>query len=60
MELLALARHCLDRCISTLEQVQQEVLAWQQERNQARISIDWRFTPADAWMELKRPEPILT
>ncbi len=57
--LSALGRQCLDRRLATLEEVQQEVLAWQQERNQAQVTIDWRFTTADARIQLKRLYPVL-
>jgi len=59
IELSALGRQCLDRRISTLEQVQREVAAWQQERNQAHVTIDWRFTTTDARIKLKRLYPVL-
>lgn len=59
IELSALTRQCLDRRIETLEQVQREVLVWQQERNQARVAIDWRFTTADARIKLKRLYPVI-
>lgn len=58
IELSALGRQCLDRRLSTLEQVQAEVQAWQQERNHANVAIDWRFTTADARIKLKRLYPV--
>jgi hypothetical protein len=59
IELAALARQCLDQRIGTLEQVQREVTTWQQARNQAQVTIDWRFTTADARIKLKRLYPVL-
>ena len=59
IELSALGRQCLDRRLATLEEVQREVAAWQQERNQAHVTIDWRFTTADARIKLKRLYPVL-
>lgn len=59
IELSALGRQCLDRRLGTLEEVQQEVAAWQHERNRARVTIDWRFTTADARIKLKRLYPVL-
>jgi hypothetical protein len=35
------------------------VASWQQERNRARVTIDWRFSTADARIKLKRLYPIL-
>lgn len=59
IELSALGRQCLDRRLGTLEEVQQEVAAWQHERNGAHVTIDWRFTTADARIKLKRLYPVL-
>jgi hypothetical protein len=33
------------------------VEAWQQERNQAHVTINWRFTTKDARIKLKRLYP---
>ena len=60
IELSVLARQCLDRRLPTLEAVQHEVLAWQHERNQAIVTIDWRFTTTDARIKLKRLYPVFT
>jgi hypothetical protein len=59
IELSALGRQCLDRRLATLEDVQREVTSWQHERNQARVTIDWRFTTADARIKLKRLYPVI-
>jgi hypothetical protein len=39
-----LARQCLSARIPTIEKVKEEVMTWQKERNQANITINWRFT----------------
>ena len=57
IELSVLARQCLHRRLATLEEVAQEVQVWQQERNQAQATINWRFTAADARIKLKRLYP---
>jgi hypothetical protein len=57
IELSILGRQCLDRRLASLEEVQKEVDAWQQERNQTPVKIDWRFTTADARIKLKRLYP---
>ncbi|HEU5378934.1 MAG TPA: transposase [Ktedonobacteraceae bacterium] len=57
IELSVLARQCLHRRLAILEEVSQEVAAWQQERNQAQATIHWRFTAADARIKLKRLYP---
>lgn len=57
IELSVLARQCLHRRLAILEEVSQEVAAWQQERNQAQATIHRRFTAADARIKLKRLYP---
>ncbi|MBV9258703.1 MAG: IS630 family transposase [Ktedonobacteraceae bacterium] len=57
IELSVLARQCLAGRIPTLEQAQQRVQAWQQQRDQAQACIDWRFTAADARIKLKHLYP---
>lgn len=59
IELSILSRQCLDRRMGSLAEVQQEVAAWQQQRNHAQVSVDWRFTTADARIKLKRLYPVL-
>ena len=59
IELSALARQCLSRRIGTQEELEREVLAWQQHRNEETITINWRFTTADARIKLKRLYPSL-
>jgi hypothetical protein len=36
-----------------------EVAAWEEERNAAAVTIDWRFTTADARIKLKHLYPTL-
>jgi hypothetical protein len=36
-----------------------EVAAWQERRNAATRTVDWRFTTADARIKLKRLYPSL-
>jgi DDE superfamily endonuclease len=57
IELSILDRQCLDRRISDQATVQQEVAAWESERNARQMTIDWRFTTADARIKLKRLYP---
>lgn len=59
IELSALARQCLSRRIGTREELEQEVHAWQERRNEGTITVDWRFTTADARIKLKRLYPSL-
>ena len=59
IELSALARQCLSRRIGTKALLEQEVLAWQQSRNCEAITVNWRFTTAEARIKLKRLYPSL-
>ena len=59
IELSALARQCLSRRIGTQEELEAEVQAWQQRRNEEAITVNWRFTTADARIKLKRLYPSL-
>jgi transposase len=54
-----LARQCLCTRIPCIERVRELVLAWQEKRNQAHISINWRFTTQDARIKLKRLYPVM-
>lgn len=57
IELSILARQCLSDRFSSIEALQAQVEAWQQERNQAHVTINWRFTTEDARIKLKRLYP---
>ena len=48
IELSALARQCLSRRIGTREELEHEVQAWQDHRNGESLTVNWRFTTADA------------
>jgi hypothetical protein len=54
IDLSALARQCLDRRIGDAEVLEREAKAWEQERNEKKIMIQWRFTTNDAREKLKR------
>ena len=57
--LSVLSRQCLDRRISTIQQLGKEVKAWLTDRNQKPTSINWRFMTKDARIKLKRLYPAL-
>jgi hypothetical protein len=59
IELSVLARQCLHRRLSSIEEIRQQVEAWQQDRNQAQALINWRFTTEEARIKLKRLYPSL-
>ena len=57
IELSVLAHQCLSERMSSIQIVQEQVAAWQEERNPSQITIDWRFTTQDASIKLKRLYP---
>ena len=59
IELSVLARQCLARRIETREELEREVAAWEEERNERGVEIRWRFTTADARIKLRRLYPVL-
>jgi hypothetical protein len=54
IELSVLSRQCLDRRIRDQELLASEVKAWQDERNNQIVKVQWRFTTADARIKLER------
>ena len=59
IELSVLARQCLADRMPSIQEVQEQVQAWQQQRNHAQATINWRFTSEDARIKLKRLYPSL-
>ena len=57
VELAALARQCLGRRIATAEELEREVAAWEERRNDEMVETRWRFTTADARIKLHRLYP---
>lgn len=57
MEFSALTRQCLDRRIADVETLKHEIAMWQQERNTARVTINWCFRLADARVKLEHLYP---
>jgi hypothetical protein len=58
-ELSVLERQCLARRLPDVDTRTREVAAWEQRRNHAHVTIDWRFTTAYARIKLKRLYPVL-
>ena len=56
IELHVLKSQCL-RYIATIEEIIQEVDAWQEYRNNKNCKINWQFTTSDARIKLKRLYP---
>lgn len=59
IELSVLKRQCLKGRLPDMDTVIQTVQAWEQRRNQAEATIDWRFTTNDARIKLKRLYPVV-
>jgi hypothetical protein len=57
IELSVLARQSLADRMASIQEVREQVEAWQQQRNQAQATINWRFTTDDARIKLKRLYP---
>jgi hypothetical protein len=57
IELSVLSRQCLDRRIPNQDLLTNEVKAWQDERNDQVVKVQWRFTSADARIKLNHLYP---
>jgi len=57
IELSILARQCLSDRMPSLQLIQEQVLAWQEQRNRKAVQINWRFTTTEARIKLKRLYP---
>ena len=62
-ELSSLARQCLgNQRISTIEELNEILQAWEVDRNLRQKGVNWQFTAEDARIKLKRlyPTPLFT
>ena len=57
IELHVLNGQCLNRHISTIEKIKDEVDAWQNHRNNKESTINWQFTTKESRVKLKRLYP---
>ena len=57
IELAVLTRQCLSRRIESTDELWKQLEAWEDERNQRQVGINWRFTTDDARIKLKRLYP---
>jgi DDE superfamily endonuclease len=57
IELSVLSRQCLDRRIGVRDELRQQVGAWEEERNERGVVVQWRFTTADARIKLHKLYP---
>jgi len=59
IELSVLAGQCLDRRIDNAEELCREVSAWEEERNERQVGVNWQFTTADARIKLRKLYPVI-
>ena len=57
IELHIINSQCLKRHIATIEDLKQEIVAWQEHSNNKDRKINWQFSTADARIKLKRLYP---
>ena len=58
IELSVLSRQCLSRRMPDKRTLATEVSAWEQDRNNVKVQIDWQFSTEDARIKLKRLYPV--
>lgn len=56
-EFAVLGRECLDRRLGSQQLVAREIAAWEQARNEAKGTVNWRFTTEAARKKLRRLYP---
>jgi hypothetical protein len=54
IEFAALSKQCLDRRIPDLVTLRREVLAWAKQRNQAKKTVQWKFSQTQARNKMQR------
>jgi len=57
IEFRVLNSQCLNRHIATIEEIKEEVKAWQEHRNNKNSKINWQFSTDDARIKLRRLYP---
>jgi hypothetical protein len=56
-ELATLSKQCLGRRIGSADALRRAVAAWENDRNDREVGVEWRFTTAAARIRLKRLYP---
>jgi hypothetical protein len=57
IEIGVMSRQCLNRRIPDQKTLRREINAWQKQRNQKAVCVNWRFTTEDARIKLKSLYP---
>ena len=58
-EISVMSRQCLSGRMGDVERLEDEALAWIENRNAEDSRVDWRFTTADARIKLKKLYPTI-
>lgn len=58
IELSILSRQCTKRRIANKKILTAEVAAWEKDRNNFKVQINWQFKPDNAHIKLKRLYPV--
>ena len=56
-EIGVLSSQCLDRRIEDPEELRGEVAAWERERNEKEVEVNWKFTVEMARVKLRKVYP---
>lgn len=56
-EFAALTRQCLDRRIESIEELRRQVEAWERDRNERLVEVNWQFATTDARIKLRHLYP---
>jgi len=59
IEISAMQQQCINRRISTIQSLNEQLLAWSTDRNNIAKSVEWHFTTEDARGKLKHLYPEL-
>ena len=57
IELSVMTRQCLDRRLQNASELDRELKAWEDDRNNERCGLYWQFTTADARVRLRHLDP---
>jgi transposase len=57
IEMSVMSRQCLRERMDDVQELAEEALLWQRQRNGREAKIDWRFTTDDARIKLKKLYP---
>jgi hypothetical protein len=59
-EIGVLSSQCLDRRIEDCEEFRREVAAWERERNEKGVEVNWKFTVEMARVKLRKVYPTIS